>query len=89
MTSKEKERNNVLPKKAFTPSPFHIEIIRIKKNSRVVVSGIISVSEFSENAVHLISHGGRISFMGSSLTIAVLENKTVEIIGKVDSIGFE
>ncbi|MBO5945481.1 MAG: hypothetical protein J6Q69_02625 [Clostridia bacterium] len=48
-----------------------------------LLSGINSIREFSSASVLLRSKGFMISIVGEALSLAVYENKTVEIIGKI------
>lgn len=62
---------------------FNIEIKKGKLGGVMVVTGIIGVAEFSEERVVLISHGGRLTVLGEGLGISTLENRTVEVFGKI------
>ena len=55
----------------------------------VIISGIIGISDFSDNIIHLQSHGGRIVVCGSRLLLGVLDGGNVEIVGKVEGISFK
>ena len=60
--------------------------VELKKNSRgavAVVSGVVSVSEFLEDRVELLSHAGRVHIVGEKLGISALENHSVEIYGRI------
>lgn len=78
-------------KSGGVPSPFsafHIEVNRSVRGIAVLASGIIGISDFSEERAVLMSHGGRIIILGKRLSICIYENKTVEISGKVEDIKF-
>ena len=53
-----------------------------------LLSGINSIREFSALSVLLRSKGFLISIAGESLSLAVYENKTVEIVGKIYKMEF-
>ncbi len=68
---------------------FHIEATRTGKILNTVITGVISVAEFSENKILLLTHGGRMFISGTCLIMSIFENQTVEIKGKAENIGFE
>ena len=70
-------------------SSFHLEADRSRQGLSVVLSGIIGISDFSDNFINLKGHGGRISVRGKRLFISVYENKSVEIVGRVEEIVFK
>ena len=70
-------------------SAFHLEADRSTKGMAIVLSGIIGVSDFSDNSIGLRSHGGRIVVNGEKLFINVYENNSVEIVGRVEEIVFK
>ena len=60
-----------------------------RKNSRgaiAVLSGVVSVSEFSDTVVEILTHGGRIYIFGESLGISALENHALEIYGRITEV---
>lgn len=69
-------------------SSFHLEANRSTKGMAIVLSGIIGVSDFSNEEVILLSHSGRILVRGKKLFINVFENNAVEIVGKVEGVFF-
>ncbi|MBQ8302924.1 MAG: YabP/YqfC family sporulation protein [Clostridia bacterium] len=69
-------------------SSFHLEANRSVKGMAIVLSGIIGVSDFSDQEVVLLSHSGRVFVKGKKLFINVFENNTVEIVGRVEGIIF-
>ncbi len=70
-------------------SSFHLEADRSTKGMSVILSGIIGISDFSDNSIHLLSHGGRIIVNGKKLFICVYENSSVEIVGRVEGVIFK
>ena len=84
MTEKiEKDR---IAKKPF--SEFHIEADRCSAGLCMYVSGVVGISELSDEAVLLKSHGGRVSVKGKRIKICVFENNTVEVKGKIEEVSF-
>ena len=61
---------------------FHLEAERCAKGMSMLVSGIIGVSDFSDDNIILLSHGGRVSVSGKRLALNIYENNTAEIVGK-------
>ncbi len=69
-------------------SSFRIEADRVAEGMRIFVSGIVGVGSYSLEEIELKSHGGRVKISGSRLKMCLLENKTVEIRGKVADMVF-
>ncbi len=69
-------------------SPFHLEMKKSKRGAVLVVSGIMNISEYSESMIGLVSHSGRVYVSGEYLTISVLEDRVVEIYGKIEEVSF-
>lgn len=67
-------------------SSLHFEGERSARGITLTVSGIIGISDFSENGIYMKSRGGRIAVLGRRLVLNVLENKTVEIVGRIEGI---
>ena len=60
--------------------------IEMRKNSRgavAVISGVVSVSEFSDDGIEILTHGGRIFILGEGLGISALEDHALEIYGRI------
>lgn len=86
MTKKEKGKivSYVKPSASF-----HLEADRCNRGVSLMLSGIIGVSEFSENIIHLQSHGGRIILNGSKLAMSVYDGGCVEVVGKLEGVQFK
>ena len=69
-------------------SSFHLEANRSSKGMTLLLSGIIGISDFTEEQIVLLSHGGRITISGKRLFINVYENNNVEIVGRAEEISF-
>ena len=63
--------------------PFHAEIDGGARRMSFLLSGVNSIRDFSSSAVLLRCKGVLVEIKGESLSLAVYENKTVEIIGKI------
>lgn len=81
MIKAKKEKENM-------PRGFYLSCERTADGMSVIVGGIISVTDFSEEEVRLAGHTGRIAVSGSGLSISVFENKNLEIKGQVKEIKF-
>ena len=67
---------------------FHIEIDRYKSGLSLTVAGVYSIVEFCEERVILRVKKGRVRISGTVLSVAVYENKIVEISGMITEVGF-
>lgn len=88
MTEKGKKNKEKSATVSAGLSAFHLEADRTAKGMSLVLCGIIGISDFSDNLVVLLSHGGRISVSGKRLFISVFEGGSVEIVGRVEEINF-
>lgn len=86
--TKRKKQTKQMPEMLSALSSFHLEANRNGGGMSLVLSGIIGVSDFSDELITLLSHGGRILVYGSKLFISLYENNSVEIEGKVSGITF-
>ncbi len=69
-------------------SSFHLEANRSSRGMSLLLSGIIGISDFSEERIELLSHGGRVIISGKKLFINIYENNNLEILGKAEEITF-
>ena len=63
--------------------------IELKKNSRgavLILSGVVSISEYSDDKVELLTHSGRINLFGAGLTLSTMEDRSVEVYGRIDGL---
>lgn len=72
-------------KKEKTPR-FHMEAFGNSLGASMLVYGVRHIEDLSEQKILLRVAGGRICVLGSVLTVAVFENKTVEIGGKIQEV---
>ena len=68
---------------------FYLEATKSTNGMTLILGGIIGVSDFSDEQIVLLSHGGRITVSGKKLFINVYENNNVEIAGKVEAVSFK
>lgn len=69
-------------------SSFRLEAERQGGNLRIYVSGIIGISDYSDEEIMLVSHGSRVNIKGKNIRVTVFESNTVEIIGKIIGVDF-
>ena len=86
MTGKRKRLGLSAILSTISPSSFNIEMKKSSRGAVAVISGVMSVSEYTEESVELLSHSGRVMFIGESLGISVLEGRIVEIYGKITEV---
>ena len=70
------------------PSSFHIEIDRVYGGISVSVYGVFSILDFNDSLALLKLKRGKVKIEGKSLSVAVYENRTVEISGKIGGVSF-
>lgn len=73
---------------SISPSSFHVEMKKSSRGAVAVISGVMSVSEYTENSVELLSHSGRVRILGEALGISVLEGRVIEIYGRITEVKF-
>lgn len=79
-------------KKRLPPSAFalgggmDIEIKKSRLGAVALVTGVLSISELSDEAVAVLSHLGRVFIRGERLTVTALENRTLAIYGKITGV---
>lgn len=69
-------------------SSFHLEANRHGGGMSLVLSGVIGVSDFTDEVITLLSHRGRVCVKGSKLFISLYENHCIEIEGRINEITF-
>ena len=73
---------------SITGSSLAVEMKKSSRGAVAVVSGVVSISEYTESAVELLSHSGRVTFLGQRLSISVMEGRVVEIYGRIEEVRF-
>ena len=84
MTIEGKKKLRAIRAFSAISSPFHIEVDKVGRFISVMVSGVLGVEEFSDSEVLLCVSGMKIKMAGRGLCLTVYENKTIEIVGKID-----
>lgn len=67
---------------------FRMEAQRCGRGLCLVACPIVGIEDFSDAEVKLKSHGGRIRIGGKRLSVTVLEGGAIEIVGRIEEIGF-
>ena len=70
------------------PIYFHIEADRLPTGVSVSIMGVLSIVDFNETSAVMKMRRGKIKIRGTGLSVAVYENRTVEIYGKVGAVEF-
>ncbi len=86
MTGKQKRPRLNLLLPSLNISPFHLEMKKSSKGAAAVISGIMSIIDYSEERITLLTHSGRVSLSGEYLTVTVLENRIIEIYGIIEGV---
>lgn len=71
---------------SISPSSFHIEMKKSSHGAVAVITGVMSISEYTDESIELVAHSGRLWLLGESLGISVLEGRVVEIYGKITEV---
>lgn len=66
----------------------HVEMKKSSRGAVAVITGVMSVSEYSETGLILLSHSGRVMIVGEALGISVLEGRVIEVYGKITDMRF-
>lgn len=69
-------------------SSFEIEMRKSSRGAVAVISGVMSVSEYTDSSIELLSHSGRVFICGESLGISVLEGRILEVYGRITEVRF-
>ena len=88
MQKEEKKVQKSGQNKRTDPIAFHLEADRILSGLSISISSVMSVIDFTKEAVLLKLRRGKLKISGSGLSISVYENRIVEICGKVERIEF-
>ena len=62
---------------------FSVELRKSAVGSVMLVSGVLGIGELSDERITLLSHGGRLYITGDRLSLSALENRTLEVFGRI------
>ena len=86
MTTKRKTAKLSAILASASRSAFHIEMKKSSRGAVAVISGVMSVGEYTEECIEILSHSGRVHLRGTSLTISVLEGRVIEVYGVITEV---
>jgi hypothetical protein len=69
-------------------SRFNLEANRHIRGMSMLIGGVVGIREYSDTAVTLATHGGRVGISGRRLALTVYENNSVEIVGRIEEVTF-
>ena len=67
-------------------SPLSLEIKKGKRSACLVCSAVVSIVDYSEESLIIATHKGRVNIIGEGLVLSVLENRTVEVFGRIEEV---
>lgn len=86
MTGKNKNVSLSVLLSSITQSSMHVEIKKSSRGAIAVISGIVSVVEYTDHSVEILSHSGRVNLFGENIRISVLEGRAIEIYGRITEV---
>ena len=69
-------------------SPLYITAGKSRSEMTIAFAGILSVTELSTEHIEINTASGTVSILGKNLRLSVFENKTVEVLGRVEEVSF-
>ena len=73
---------------SLSRSSFHMEIKKSSRGAVAVISGVMSIGEYTESSVEVLSHSGRVNLLGEELSVSLLEGRIVEVYGIITEVRF-
>lgn len=67
---------------------FHIEIDKTPKGMSIVINGADCIIDYTEKGVEIKTGKSVVKIDGENLSLALYENKTVEIVGRIGAVSF-
>lgn len=87
MQEKKKKADHASILAAIKSSPFRLEMRKGARGAVMLVSGVIGISDYTEECVVILSHGGRLTVRGEGLSLGSLEGRALEIFGKIEEVS--
>ena len=75
-------------KDARVPNGFFLNAERGGRGMRLSVGPVVSVSDFTDDRILLVSHGASLEILGNGLSISVFQRRGVEVLGAVREVRF-
>ena len=69
-------------------SSLSFELKKNAKGAKAIIGGVVSISAYSNEHLELLSHSGRVIIDGDRLCLSLLENRTLEIYGRIKEVRF-
>ena len=89
MTEKrDKIKNPEAIARGSSQNAFHMEADRSARGMSLMLSGIIGITDISNESIVLNSHSCRVFVFGARLSVCIYENNAVEIRGRIEEIRF-
>lgn len=88
MTGKQKSIRLEAILASVRASSLKIDMRKSARGAVTVISGVMSIDGMNESEVTLLSHSGRVTVVGDSLGVSVLEDRAVEIYGRIGEVHF-
>lgn len=86
MTGKRRVINLATISDSLGASSLNLEIRKSAKGAIGVIGGVVSVNAYSSECLELLSHSGRVTVLGDCLELSLLENRTLEIYGRITEV---
>ena len=68
-------------------APLCLEIRKGKRSACLVCSEVVAIVDYSCESLTITTHKGRVQINGTDLMLSVLENRTVEVFGKIEEVS--
>lgn len=65
----------------------NIEIRKIRGGTVMVIGGVLSVREFNEEKITIMTRKGYVTVLGKKLVLSVFEGRFAEICGIIHNVG--
>lgn len=88
MIEQKKRNRTPHPPRTLTPAALAAEIRKSGRGAVIAISGVMNITELTDERISLSAHSGRVEIRGVSLSLSVFENRTVEISGKIEGVEF-
>ena len=69
-------------------SSLSFELKKNAKGAKAIIGGVVSISAYTGEHLELLSHSGRVILEGERLSVSLLENRTLEIYGRIKEVRF-
>ena len=63
-----------------------LEIKKGKRSACLVCSGVVGIIDYSCESLTIATHKGKVNIIGIGLTLSVLENRTIEVFGRIEEV---